>query len=1015
MARQRRSSSVVSVARPRSNGVANITSTASTLFRRHRSSPEAAILKSEFNTQPVIEADVRTELKSATDDFIALNQAVSGNEEERKKLMLAAAGRLRTAYAAFLAAAPKAEHQSPLSFREWVNTSSKISREYLIRMTSYEMEASYDALNIRHQQSLNKLVKRLGLGRDGIWDVYWELGLRIVESRDTLDILARFLSDRASEVEKCNQSEGVGQARDYLYLQKLAKEADIFRSQRANAERSSRQRKDTTTFAPSDFRELIAHAGEAIEEKKLSNVDGKEEQELTQANAQTNLGEVTPIALSGPRTATKQSYYSQENSQQKNTITEGLVSGAIAVQECQGQDGVGSLTIHNHGTPEKGRGVQSSVDLLDEHSSDFEDLGLGAQDDDSTDEDFEMPLPTQDLTLLGEPCQNRANSGGITQKDHGITKPDDDSSIKPPEQERYDSRPFNIPADVSEGSIWTEANPDWQATFWGSDGMLNWHRSLCSPNEIRQLNDREMINDEIVNGALADLLQGYNETQHFRLETSFFWKHISDGNPPWKSCKKWQDFELIFIPIHESLHWYLVVIGRTEILQGDDVQTQDTNVTNTMSGSGNLPWIMVLDSLQGRQLQHHKVLQELWKLVSDQSSKPQDMVVPFIEKSPPWTFTQDNGVDCGLYLIENMRRCLLYARGSKQEKSDIVEERFGARDVLKLRHGIRERIFELKQNQDKMESFNTKGCYNDCGKDSLLLIEDDDYEIITPSDGENHSKEPTFTQGDTTVSSTKPESGKSSIIESGHSITLSVRDCLAQFYGPFMDLLPASESMIAPQRIEKTFWCMAKDGNFTSPKPPSLVALLPEVEGAPARPVLPVIQFDTNEFDNLDGSMIDLLKEKHHLELQEYQKQMDMFWKVSKRRSESIQICIQHQIEAEKRCNLAAALVKLLEQAFLLSTDLEDAAQQRWLAQRDTLQQTCQTDILFWDRATDLTRLRDTEVAKLQECFCHLSGCRRSAEKMLISWREELTAMECLLEKSSIAKAAISRKRKSED
>ncbi|RDW58778.1 hypothetical protein BP6252_13254 [Coleophoma cylindrospora] len=997
MARQRRSSSVVSVARSRSNGVANIASTASTLFRRHRSSPEVAISKPEFNNQPVIEADVETELKSATDDFIALNQAVSGNEEERKKLMLAAVGRLRTAYAAFLAAAPKAEHQSPLSFREWVNTSSKISREYLIRMTSYEMKASYDALNTRHQQSLDKLVKRLGLGRDGIWDVYWELGLRIVESRDTLDNLARFLSDRASEVEKCNQSEEAGEIRDCLYLQKLAKEADIFRSQRAKAERGSRQRKDTTTFAPSDFRELIAHAGETTEGEKFSNVDGKEVQALTEAKSQTKLGEVAPFLSSGSRTAAKQTYHTQKNSQQNNKISEALVSGSTAEQEGQGQDGVGFLTIHNRETPEKGRGIRSSEDLLDEHSSDFEDLGLGAQADDSTNEEFEMPLPTQVFTLLGEPCHS-----------------DDDSFIKPSEQERSDSRPFNVPADVSGGIIWTEANPDWQARFWGADGVLNWHSSLCSPNEIRQLNDREMINDEIVNGALADLLQSYNATQHYCVETSFFLKHISDGNPPWKSYKKWQEFELVFIPVHETLHWYLVVVGRIEVLRGDGVQTQDTSVTNTMSGSGNQPWIMIFDSLQGRQLQHHKVLQELWKLVSDQPSKPQDMIVPFTEKSPPWTLTQDNGVDCGLYLIENMRRCLLYARGSKQEKADIVQERFGAKEVLKLRHGIRDRIFELKQNQDKLGSFNVKECSNDCGRDSSLLIEDK-YEIIRSSDGEKHSKTPTFTQGGTSVSNTNLEAGTSSIIESDHSIMLSVRDCLAQFYGPFMDLLPASESMIAPQRIEKTLWCMAKDGNFTSPKAPSLVALLPEVEGVPARPVLPVIQFDTDEFDNLDGSMIDLLKEKHHLQLQEYQKHMNMFWKVSKRRSESIQVCIQHQIEAETRYNLVAALVQLLEKSFSLSTDLEDAAQQRWLAQRDALQQTCQTDVLFWDQVTDLTRHRDTEVAKLQECFCHLSGCRRSAEKMLISWREEVTAMKALLEKSSIAKAAISRKRKSDD
>lgn len=53
--------------------------------------------------------------------------------------------------------------------------------------------------------------------------------------------------------------------------------------------------------------------------------------------------------------------------------------------------------------------------------------------------------------------------------------------------------------------------------------------------------------------------------------------------------------------------------------------------------------------------------------------------------------------------------------------------------------------------------------------------------------------------------------------ESDHIITLSARDRLSKSYGSFMDLLPANEAMIAPRHIEKTFWCIVKDGKSTSP------------------------------------------------------------------------------------------------------------------------------------------------------------------------------------------------------
>ena len=175
------------------------------------------------------------------------------------------------------------------------------------------------------------------------------------------------------------------------------------------------------------------------------------------------------------------------------------------------------------------------------------------------------------------------------------------------------------------------------------------------------------LNDEIINSYLAVIIQylresngntAPNERPHFHAFNSFFYSSLRDKG--YQSVRRWAnrakiggegllDVDTVFIPVHEQSHWTLMVVRPADRT------------------------IEYFDSLGGHNGRKVKTIKE-WlrgelgaKFVEDEWT-----VLPSVSSQ------QDNGSDCGVFLLTNAKAIAL----------NIEPTAFGARDTILLRRKI---------------------------------------------------------------------------------------------------------------------------------------------------------------------------------------------------------------------------------------------------------------------------------------------------------------------------------------
>lgn len=190
---------------------------------------------------------------------------------------------------------------------------------------------------------------------------------------------------------------------------------------------------------------------------------------------------------------------------------------------------------------------------------------------------------------------------------------------------------------------------------------------LTSKDIVTCVRPLDWLNDEIINSYLAVLVQylresagntGAGESPRFHAFNTFFYSTLRqkgyDGVRRWAKRAKINGegllgVDMVFVPVHESSHWTLMVLRPAErtIEYFDSLGSRGKRQMNTIKG-----W------LQGELGKSY--VEDEWTNLPSVSSM------------------QDNGSDCGVFLLTNAKAVAL----------NIEPTAFGARDTEMLRKKI---------------------------------------------------------------------------------------------------------------------------------------------------------------------------------------------------------------------------------------------------------------------------------------------------------------------------------------
>ncbi|KAJ5782670.1 Peptidase C48 SUMO/Sentrin/Ubl1 [Penicillium paradoxum] len=167
---------------------------------------------------------------------------------------------------------------------------------------------------------------------------------------------------------------------------------------------------------------------------------------------------------------------------------------------------------------------------------------------------------------------------------------------------------------------------------------------LCQKDIITCIRPFAWLNDEIINAYLGLLVQylrllngnlGPNDRPRFHAFNTFFYSTLRDKG--YQSVQRWAkrakiggegllDVDTVFIPVHESSHWTLMVVRPVERT------------------------IEYLDSLGSRGLRQVKNIKQWLRGELGPKYKDEEWTV-----LPSVSSQQDNGSDCGVFLLTNAK------------------------------------------------------------------------------------------------------------------------------------------------------------------------------------------------------------------------------------------------------------------------------------------------------------------------------------------------------------------------
>ena len=253
--------------------------------------------------------------------------------------------------------------------------------------------------------------------------------------------------------------------------------------------------------------------------------------------------------------------------------------------------------------------------------------------------------------------------------------------------------------------------------------------------DIRRLNPRELLNDNLVDFGIRYMLAGVDPLKRAKIHafTCLFYTKLMEGKLPQEQhllVSRWTkkidlfDMDYIIVPVNLTGHWSLFVIvkpGRLVETTAPSSSSHSDPVTTVF------PYILHMDSLQLHSASTitsnlRNYLMEEWKekraptCALKQLSINENNCITLKVTVP----RQLNGTDCGVYVIENARRVVLHQPSCtveciKQIKKGMFNFAFLEADANLERIRLSSYLKDLKPQYDAVlkGSSSDKGSYTD--------------------------------------------------------------------------------------------------------------------------------------------------------------------------------------------------------------------------------------------------------------------------------------------------------------
>lgn len=317
---------------------------------------------------------------------------------------------------------------------------------------------------------------------------------------------------------------------------------------------------------------------------------------------------------------------------------------------------------------------------------------------------------------------------------------------------------------------WTELNPGWR-DLWSTPltyPMVGKNRATVDLEDIARLDEGEYLNDNLITFYFRYFQERLKEFQpelarkvHFF--NSFFYDKLrqkpTNGSSAFDGVRSWTskidlfDFDYVFLPVNEYMHWYLVIIanpGHTlpanslddgDMSRGDELtpRTPLAEVEKDISGINiddhnvqrqtrqrpgqdlfpaykngqfksehgidkrtiKAPRIITLDSLGNNHPTTIRVLKSY--LVDEAKDKKGIVGTSAIGLTAKYGLPQqDNYCDCGIFLIAYMELFLQDPEYAFEKMSNRESVEWSI-NPSKLRADLRDLIFKLHEEQDDQE------------------------------------------------------------------------------------------------------------------------------------------------------------------------------------------------------------------------------------------------------------------------------------------------------------------------
>lgn len=235
-------------------------------------------------------------------------------------------------------------------------------------------------------------------------------------------------------------------------------------------------------------------------------------------------------------------------------------------------------------------------------------------------------------------------------------------------------------------------NPNWgNGEKWPVDDVLVVNNGCnIRPKDVRRLDNNTWLNDEIVNFYLGWQREAFGRCEEVSLLLSFFFSSETNRAHRPLPCSRW-----ILVPICENSHWYLGIIGNATFL-GPYQGIEDSH----------RPFVLFVDSMQHY---HQPSFIRLKTKLSREYNAPDD--IEWIQNVHALQQPAENGVDCGIFLLEHAERFYQNPLGFVEAVSGAITpfSELTTADIARKRASIRNLLFSLKRDRDSMGAAKRKG------------------------------------------------------------------------------------------------------------------------------------------------------------------------------------------------------------------------------------------------------------------------------------------------------------------